>query len=80
MPAGYRVYSLEATLARSSFDEGLADAVRPGRDEVMCLSCHFAHAGPFNSGLRWDYNAVITGEKGKGACFLCHTEKADIDE
>jgi hypothetical protein len=80
MPADYRVYSLEAPLARSSFDKGLADAVRPGHDEVMCLSCHFAHAGPFNSGLRWDYDAVIAGEKGKGACFLCHTEKADSNE
>lgn len=24
-------------------------------DEVMCLSCHFAHGGPYYDNLRWDY-------------------------
>lgn len=77
MSNGERVYSLDAPLARSSFDEGLGDMVRPGNDIVICLSCHFAHAGPYDSGLRWDYDAVVAGEAGRGACFICHTDKAE---
>jgi len=46
---------------------------------VFCLSCHFAHGGPYYDNLRWDYtNAVGPGtqngnsiENTKG-CQLCH--------
>lgn len=79
MSKGERVYNLDAPLARSSFAEGLGDIVRPGKDVVMCLSCHFAHAGPYDSGLRWDYDAVVAGEAGRGACFICHTEKGELE-
>ncbi len=36
---------------------------------VMCLSCHFGHAGPYASDLRWDASAGDTG------CKSCHTSK-----
>ena len=48
-------------------------------DRVMCLSCHFAHGGPYNDNLRWDYtSAVGTGSQTGNAvsstkgCQLCH--------
>ena len=34
---------------------------------VFCLSCHYAHAGPYKNALRWDY-----GSSPKG-CLECHT-------
>lgn len=47
--------------------------------KVFCLSCHFAHGGPYNDNLRWDYTSVVgTGSQtangvpvDKG-CQLCH--------
>lgn len=46
---------------------------------VFCLSCHFAHAGPYNDALRWDYTASVTsgGQIGNVipsnvGCQLCH--------
>ncbi|MBI5826800.1 MAG: hypothetical protein HZB22_03610 [Deltaproteobacteria bacterium] len=47
--------------------------------KVFCLSCHFAHGGPYNDNLRWDYTqSVSTGNQtGNGVpvtkgCQLCH--------
>ncbi len=48
-------------------------------DKVMCLSCHFAHGGPNNDNLRWDYTSAVGSgtQTGKGipstrGCQLCH--------
>ncbi|MEE9613336.1 MAG: hypothetical protein V3W31_00090 [Thermodesulfobacteriota bacterium] len=48
-------------------------------DRVFCLSCHFAHGGPYYDNLRWNYlDAVTTGNQtGLGiasnrGCQLCH--------
>jgi len=48
-------------------------------DKVMCLSCHFAHGGPYNDNLRWDYTSAVGAgtQTGKGVsstrgCQLCH--------
>lgn len=35
--------------------------------QVFCLSCHFAHAGPYRNALRWDYVATPRG------CLECHS-------
>jgi hypothetical protein len=51
-----------------------------GSDEVFCLTCHFAHGGPYNDLLRWDYTQipptagaqvgnVVPNNRG---CQLCH--------
>jgi hypothetical protein len=74
-----RVYSTEAPVARESFSEAgdLGDSVKPGRDMVMCLSCHVAHASPYNYGLRWDYDSLYAGEEDRGACMICHTGKSE---
>ncbi len=74
---GERIYSTEAPVARGSLTSDLGEIVRPGSDSVFCLSCHMAHAGPYKFSLRWDYDAVTAGEAGKGACFICHTEKGE---
>ncbi|QJA05750.1 hypothetical protein FVE67_02585 [Thermosulfurimonas marina] len=49
----------------------------PGSDAVMCLSCHYAHAGPYPDMLRWDYRTCVAGggENPKCGCFVCHTTK-----
>ncbi len=51
----------------------------PSSNDIMCLTCHFAHGGPYYDGLRWDYtSSVATGsQEGKGVfsdrgCQLCH--------
>ena len=47
--------------------------------KVFCLTCHFAHGGPYYDALRWDYTASVGSgtESGKGipsnkGCQLCH--------
>lgn len=54
------------------------DATTSGH-KVFCLSCHFAHGGPYYDALRWNYaSAVSAGDQtgnvvpsNKG-CQLCH--------
>ncbi len=58
---------------------GPSSEVTPGEDMVMCLSCHFAHAGPYPDALRWDYEQQIAGGGGATGtgCFVCHSSKDD---
>jgi hypothetical protein len=72
---GYQTYSTDAPVGREKVPEAPSDKVSPGQDEVVCLSCHRAHSGPYASMLRWDYDAMFAGEGG-GGCFICHTGKA----
>ncbi len=69
-------------LAKSS-DAGNKVAYRTTGDDsaarVFCLSCHFAHAGPFYDALRWNYlSGVALGSQSANAiasnvgCQLCH--------
>lgn len=50
---------------------------------VMCLSCHYAHAGPNDAALRWDPSLVSAGETADPdstvGCFACHSYKDDGD-
>ncbi len=85
--AAYTEYSITAPVARPSdfFNAGMtasADVV-PGRDMVMCLSCHMAHAAPYDGLLRFDYAALTSGMRagtgnqthaGEG-CLACHAAK-----
>ncbi len=48
-------------------------------DKVFCLSCHFAHAGPYLDGLRWNYLASVGAGSQLGnpvpsntGCQQCH--------
>ncbi|MEW6067774.1 MAG: hypothetical protein AB1610_05750 [Nitrospirota bacterium] len=70
-----RIYNPDAPVGREKIPLSSTDEVKIGSDIVTCLSCHVAHSGHYDSILRWDYDAVITGEEGKGGCFICHTGK-----
>ncbi len=72
-----RIYSVDAPVSRAKVPSSSSDEVKPGIDLVSCLSCHVAHASPYESGLRWDYDSFFTGEGGQGGCFICHTEKRE---
>jgi hypothetical protein len=48
-------------------------------DMVFCLSCHFAHGGPYYDALRWNYTSSVdsTGQGGRRiasnvGCQQCH--------
>ncbi len=74
-----RVYNPDAPVARSTFAEpqDLGETVKPGNDVVICLSCHVAHAGPYDASLRWDYDNVFAGEDDGKACMICHAGKGE---
>ena len=49
--------------------------------QIICLTCHFAHGGPYRDGLRWDYieaSSVAQGSQtgnpiaSTKGCQLCH--------
>jgi predicted CXXCH cytochrome family protein len=64
--ADYRHWSmLENRITRVETPSGNPDNVYDAR--VFCLSCHRAHASPYNDALRWDYSRDAEG------CLECHT-------
>lgn len=72
----YIIYSLEAPVAydEPTGKEGSVDE----KSIIMCLSCHRAHASPYQDILRWDYTGMIAGDgpgKVSGGCFTCHVKK-----
>jgi predicted CXXCH cytochrome family protein len=73
---GIRMYSPDAPIARDPVPATPVETVEPGADMVFCLSCHVAHASPNDSMLRWDYDAIVSGESG-GGCLICHTGKGE---
>ena len=43
---------------------------------VLCISCHRAHATPYDDILRWDYSSCTAGTQNANCgCFACHTSK-----
>jgi hypothetical protein len=77
--AEYLFYELTAPVARPFVYEEPSVLVHPGSDLVMCLSCHVAHASPYDGMLRFDYRKMVAGNAGTAAgtgCFACHTSKA----
>jgi hypothetical protein len=74
----YTTYELTAPVARPFVYDTPSSAVQPGQDLVMCLSCHLAHAGPYDGMLRFGYadmTAGITGDAPRTGCLVCHTAK-----
>lgn len=73
--AAYTNYSLLSPVARQSPDL-VADTtlVNLGSDTIMCLSCHRAHASPYDKMLRWDYKNSTLSTALSG-CNVCHTSK-----
>ena len=57
---------------------GSSSTVTPGKDQVMCLSCHRAHGSPYPDMMRWDYSQCNAGSANSNCgCFVCHTAKDD---
>lgn len=75
----YRSYSVEAPVGRTTVPNSPSSTVTPGADVVTCLSCHMAHASPYDDMLRWDYNSMDAHNSGdiNTGCFTCHTSKDD---
>jgi len=76
--AGYTAYDVSAPVGRTTVPSSISSTVTPGTDVVTCLSCHMAHASPYDDMLRWDYATMQAGTTGGAAgsgCFACHTEK-----
>ncbi|MEO0145179.1 MAG: cytochrome c3 family protein [candidate division WOR-3 bacterium] len=69
----YTLYDVNVPIARTIVPSAPSSIVSPGQDVVMCLSCHYAHAGPYPSMLRWDYN-LVSGNN-KIGCKVCHEDK-----
>jgi hypothetical protein len=78
--SAYTNYSVEAPVARGAVPDNISSTVTPGDSGtegaiVMCLSCHAAHATPYEDILKWDYSTMVAGGGGSGGCFTCHTQK-----
>ena len=70
----YKIYDLDAPVARETVPQSSSDIISPGKDLLTCLSCHVAHASPYDSELRWDYDNIFT-EGERSGCLICHTGK-----
>jgi hypothetical protein len=42
-------------------------------NQVMCMTCHFAHGGPYKAGLVWPYLESNTADTNSG-CQQCHNK------
>lgn len=77
----YTTYNVEVPVARTSIPNSPRTQVTPSEtsdDIVMCLSCHRAHASPYQDILRWKYEDMKVGATGSTAnsgCFVCHSTK-----
>jgi hypothetical protein len=85
----YTSYDVTAPVARPDLTSAstISASVRPGTDEVMCLSCHEAHATQYDYMLRFDYTTMEAGgyateadAKAAGGCQACHTTKGVLPE
>jgi hypothetical protein len=74
--SAYTIYSVEATVGRTTVLDSISNIVQPGIDVVTCLSCHGAHATDYPDILKWDYSTMVAGGGGSGGCFTCHTQKS----
>ncbi len=73
-------YSTLAPVARTTWPiSNISPSVTPGEDAVTCLSCHYAHAGPYPDMLRWDYSKCEAGKASPDecGCIICHTTKGN---
>jgi predicted CXXCH cytochrome family protein len=78
----YTSYDVTAPVARPTLAASVSDAVNPGTDMVMCLSCHVSHGSPYDYLLRFDYAAMSAGTfadaataQAEGGCMACHGNK-----
>ncbi len=77
IPDGFK---LPVANTGTSLDQEFYYADADNEDKVFCLSCHFAHGGPYCDALRWDYiTNVVQGDQTGNAipsnlgCQQCHS-------
>lgn len=66
---GYNTYLPGVPVASNDVSDGALTVSGAGDRIVMCLSCHYGHAGPYAADLRWDSSSNDSG------CKSCHTTK-----
>lgn len=71
----YKIYNIDAPIARDSLSNTSSSEIYTGKDSVICLSCHLAHAGPYDSSLRWNYDELEASDNRKNGCLICHIGK-----
>ena len=76
IPDGFK---LPAANTDTALDQEFYYADADNEDKVFCLTCHFAHGGPYYDALRWDYvtNVVQGNQSGNTipsnvGCQQCH--------
>lgn len=76
--SGY-VYYLPFSTTGTGFGGMDSLTTAAGSHKVFCLTCHFAHGGPYYDNLRWDYTSAVSSgsQNGNGVpsnvgCQLCH--------
>ncbi|MBE9502710.1 MAG: hypothetical protein IME96_00870 [Proteobacteria bacterium] len=76
IPAGFK---LPAANAGADLNQEFYYADADNEDKVFCLSCHFAHGGPYYDNLRWDYVSAVGNGTQSGnslasnkGCQICH--------
>ena len=77
IPNGFKVPAANGDSTDLTQEFYFADS--DNEDKVFCLSCHFAHGGPYYDALRWDYLSTVAqgSQTGKGVgsdkgCQQCH--------
>lgn len=76
--AGYSAYVPTVPVASISVADGALTVGNAADRIVMCLSCHRAHASPWNAALRWNPASVTAGGgTSTTGCFACHATKDD---
>jgi len=85
--SAFTMFNVNAPVARkhANFVVGMSPSgtVTPGEDLVMCLSCHMAHASPYDGMLRFDYTQQTAGNATTGlgtGCLACHTTKGVLPQ
>jgi hypothetical protein len=74
--AGYNAYVPGVPVASTSVADSTITVGNANDRIVMCLSCHRAHASPYNAALRWNPADVNAGNGASTTgCFACHTTK-----
>lgn len=78
IPNGFKVPTAY-TGDQADIDNRFYFADEEGQYEVFCLSCHFAHGGPYRDGLRWNYLSMVGPGTQEGnplpsniGCQQCH--------
>lgn len=75
-PSGPWDYDPKLPIARTNISTGSypgSQVNHSSTDALMCLTCHRAHASPYNKMLRWDNTLVLADQGTYYGCLGCHS-------